>query len=93
MNDLPSFEEFRTQALAQGCYEVLERVWEPNLVLADHRHPFNVIALVVKGEMWLNCESGERHLLPGDRFELRANVMHAERYGPQGTTFWAGRSH
>ena len=31
-------------------------------------------------------------LKPGDRFELDREVPHAERYGPEGTTFWVARS-
>lgn len=43
------------------------------------------------GEMWLTVEGSTRHLLPGDRFELAAGVLHAERYGPQGATYWVAR--
>lgn len=91
MSALPSFAEFRAQALAEGCDEVLERRWAPGTVLAEHRHPFAASALVVQGEMWLTCESGERHLRPGDRFRLEADVPHTERYGPDGATYWVGR--
>ena len=32
-----------------------------------------------------------RHLQPGDRFELAAEVPHTERYGPAGATYWVAR--
>lgn len=89
----PSFEEFRTQAEAQGCNEVLERRWAPDTVVGEHRHPFDVSALVVQGELLLTCEGRERQLRPGDRFNVGANVPHAERYGPEGAILWAGRRH
>jgi hypothetical protein len=41
--------------------------------------------------MWLSCEGHTRHLLPGDRFKLQRDVPHAERYGPQGATYWVAR--
>ena len=33
----------------------------------------------------------ERHLRPGDEFTLDREVPHAERYGPEGATYWAAR--
>jgi hypothetical protein len=41
--------------------------------------------------MWLVVGDGERHLLPGDEFTLGREEPHAERYGPQGATYWAAR--
>ncbi len=85
------FADFKTAALAQGFDEVLERIWGPDRVVDTHTHPFAVQALVVQGEMWLSCGGQTRHLQPGDRFELAREEPHAERYGPQGATFWAAR--
>ena len=83
--------DFKASALAQGFDEVLERVWGPHQVVETHTHPFAVQALVVQGEMWLGCGGQTRHLRPGDRFELARDEPHAERYGPQGATYWAAR--
>ena len=83
--------DFKASARAQGFDEVLERVWGPDQVVETHTHPFAVQALVVQGEMWLGCGGRTRHLRPGDRFELARDEPHAERYGPQGATYWAAR--
>ena len=48
-------------------------------------------ALVVSGEWRRERGTHPRHLRTGDRFELAAEVPHAERYGPQGATFWVAR--
>ncbi|MGA0794887.1 MAG: cupin domain-containing protein [Quisquiliibacterium sp.] len=88
---MPSFEEFKATSLAAGYDEVLVREWQANQEIASHEHPFAVTALVVKGEMWLTLDGQTRHLLPGDRFEVGLRTKHAERYGPQGTTFWVAR--
>ena len=42
--------------------------------------------------MWLTVGDSTRHLRSGDRFELDAQVLHSERYGPEGATYWVARS-
>lgn len=91
MNTLPTFETFKSEALAQGFDEVLERQWKPGTVLQSHTHPFSVSALVVQGDMWLEAAGVERHLVAGDRFTLARDVPHAERYGAEGATYWVAR--
>ncbi len=87
----PSYEEFKTQTLAQGFDEVLQRQWAPDTVLGTHSHSFSVSARVVQGEMWLTVGENTRHLQPGDTFTLARDVPHAERYGHDGATFWVAR--
>ncbi|GAP34425.1 cupin domain-containing protein [Piscinibacter sakaiensis] len=87
----PDFSRFRDEALARGYTEVLERRWEPGAVAPDHTHPFDASALVVQGELWLTVAGQTRHLRPGDRFELAAEVPHDERYGDAGATYWVAR--
>ena len=91
MNRLPTFDEFRSQALARGFDEVLERVWKPGAVLERHTHDFEADALVVQGEMWLGENGVERKLVPGDTFRLAAGAPHTERYGNEGAIYWVAR--
>lgn len=86
-----TFEEFQTNALAEGFDEVLERNWAPLTVLDTHSHPFSVRAVVTQGEMWLTVDGNARHLRPGDTFVLAQDVPHAERYGAEGATYWVAR--
>jgi hypothetical protein len=88
---LPSFEAFRAEWLAQGYSEVLAREWAPGQVVPEHRHPFDVQALVVRGGLVLDCTGEQRTLQAGDRFGLAADVPHTETYGPEGATFWVAR--
>jgi len=90
MNEI-TFEAYAAEARAKGFDEVVERKWAPSLVLESHRHPFAVKALVVQGEMWLTVGDDVRHLRPGDEFTLDREQPHAERYGPEGATYWAAR--
>jgi AraC-like ligand binding domain len=86
-----TFPEFESDALAQGFDEAVVRQWAPDVVVADHTHPFAVKALVVQGEMWLGVGGDTRHLRSGDTFELECGAVHAERYGPEGATYWVAR--
>ncbi len=88
---LPTFAQFELDALSEGFEQVLQRRWEPLTVLDTHTHPFIAKALVVQGEMWLTVGGQTRHLHPGDRFELARECPHAERYGPEGATYWVAR--
>jgi hypothetical protein len=86
-----SYEAFEADARTLGFSEVLERNWPPDTVLERHTHPFDVKALVVRGEMWLTVGDHTRHLVPGDAFELDRNVPHSERYGSEGAAYWVAR--
>ena len=88
-----TFEDFKTQAQAAGYDEVLVREWAPGQVLDTHSHPFEVQARVVRGELWLTCGNEAKHITAGGGFELAREVPHAERYGPEGATFWVARRH
>jgi CheY-like chemotaxis protein len=87
------FADFEATSLAGGFDEVVERRWDANEVLEPHRHPFDVKALMVAGELWLTREDQTQHLRAGDAFEIPRNQVHAERYGPDGAIFWVARRH
>ena len=87
----PTFADFKTDALARGFDEVLERQWGANVVIDTHTHAFAVDARVVQGEMWLTVGDEAKYLQAGDTFTLGREVPHAERYGAEGATYWAAR--
>lgn len=89
--NLPSFDQFKQQAAANGFDEVVEREWAPNTVLDTHTHPFAVHAILTRGEMWLTMNGQTQHLQPGDIFELDRDVPHDERYGAEGASYWVAR--
>jgi hypothetical protein len=92
-NMFKSIAEFETMARANGFDTVLERVWEPNQVVPEHAHPFDVHALVVAGDYTLTVNQTTQHYKAGDTFEVARNQLHAEVYGPAGCTFWVARRH
>ena len=85
--------QFESLARAQGFDEVIEKVWAADLELPQHQHPFDVNARVMAGEVWLTCGSEVKHVVAGMGFELTRGELHAERYGPEGATFWVARRH
>ncbi|MDH4392322.1 MAG: cupin domain-containing protein [Aquabacterium sp.] len=87
----PTFEQFKTDALAQGFDEVLERQWAAGTVLDTHTHPFSVSARVVQGELQLTVGADTRRLQAGDTFTLARDTPHAEHYGDAGATYWVAR--
>lgn len=86
-----AFADYRTQALAEGYDEVLERTWPADLQIDVHTHAFALKARVVRGEMWLTVGETTRHLRPGDEFTLARDEPHAERYGFDGACYWVAR--
>ena len=88
---LPNFDTFAQQACAEGFDEVIERHWDPLTVLETHTHPFAVKAVLTQGQMWLSLEGQTLALRAGDTFTLEREVPHAERYGPEGASYWVAR--
>ena len=86
-----TFADFETHALARGFDEVLVREWAPGQVAGTHSHPFDVRALVVRGELVLTCNGQEKTVSAGQPFELARGTPHSEHYGPEGATFWVAR--
>jgi quercetin dioxygenase-like cupin family protein len=86
-----SFDTFEQRKLAEGHDEVLIREWAPHFSNEDHSHPFDTDAVVVKGEFWLTMDKITQHYQAGDRFVVGREVIHQERYGAEGATFWAAR--
>ncbi len=86
-----TFAQFETETKALGFDTVLVRTWEPNQIVAEHSHPFDVHAMVVAGDYQLHFNNEVRHLKIGDLFELPRDQLHSEQYGPDGCSFWVAR--
>jgi quercetin dioxygenase-like cupin family protein len=86
-------DAFEARLRAEGYDEILTRTLAPDVVIPDHTHPFDVLALVLEGEATIDCGQGPRVYRPGDELALAAGIVHSERYGPNGYTFLLGRRH
>lgn len=86
-----SFAAFQDRKRKEGFDEVLVREWEPHFANEPHTHPFDTDAVVATGEFWLTVGGKTTHHTTGDRFLVARGVLHSERYGAHGATFWAAR--
>ena len=92
MATLPTLEEFTQMTKAMGYEGVSIREWAPNSVSDTHTHEFAVHAVVAQGEMWMTRGENTEHLQVGDTFTMDPETPHAEKYGANGTIYWAARS-
>lgn len=86
-------EAFEARLRAEGYEEILTRTLEADLVIPDHTHPYDVLALVLEGEATIDCGEGPRVYRAGDALQVAAGVVHSEHFGPDGYTFLLGRRH
>lgn len=87
--DRPTFE---TRLREQGYGEVTMVERPANVALEEHTHPFEAHALILEGEIEIQC-AGEaaKTYRAGEVFQLAKATPHTERYGPAGVRYVVGR--
>jgi quercetin dioxygenase-like cupin family protein len=73
------FPEIRTNQLAPGCHN------------DEHSHPFDVLALVLDGDITLTVDGRARRYSAGEEFSMKAGCKHVEDVGPNGVRYLVGR--
>lgn len=84
-------EEFLRLLQQEGYSEIVTVEREANGTLGVHTHPFEAKALVLEGEILLECAGSAQLCRAGDSFHLPADEPHREAYGPQGVRYLVGR--
>lgn len=84
-------EQFILKLEQEGYPQPVEVVREPNGFLGDHTHPFEVIALVLNGNIELTVKGVTSNYGPGNIFHLAHEQLHSETYGPHGVNYLAAR--
>ena len=80
------------QTLAEERFEDVVTVQrEANGALDSHAHPFEAKALILEGELVIRTDGVDHVYRAGDVFHLLAQVVHIERYGPEGVKYLVGR--
>lgn len=74
---LPTPEQIKMIFEGEGL-ESAEEVFPPKTVIADHRHPFDEVRMVISGSMLLNIAGNQLLLRAGDRIEIPANTRHSK---------------
>jgi quercetin dioxygenase-like cupin family protein len=86
-----NLEEFKKASAEKGYDNLIIREWEANSVSELHTHEFAVHAVIAQGEMWMTKDGKTEHLQVGDTFTMEPETPHAEKYGKDGTIYWAAR--
>ena len=69
----------RVHSLSLGSYQARRMVFDPGTLIPDHRHPEDVVTLILEGriEMTVGCET--RTIGPGEVFLVPSNSDHSGR--------------
>lgn len=65
--------------------EAFEEILQPNQKVAEHRHPFTEVRIVITGELIFNVAGNTVLLREGDRIEIPANPRHSHSCQGQAT--------
>ena len=82
---------FEARLRAEGFPEIRTNNMPPHCHNAEHSHPFDVLALVLEGDITLTVDGSRRTYREGDEFAMKAGCKHVEDVGPQGVKYLVGR--
>lgn len=75
---VPTSAQIKLLLANEGLDPVEER-FPANYKIAEHKHPFCEIRIIVEGSMLLNVSGNQVLLRPGDRVEIPANTKHSKQ--------------
>ena len=82
---------FESELREQGYAEVVDRTMAAAAVNPEHSHEFDARLLILEGAMTITCSGQEQTYSAGETFSMEAGRRHAERGGPDGVRYLAGR--
>lgn len=82
---------FEARLKAEGFPEIRTNGYAPNCHNAEHSHPFDVLALVLEGDITLTIGGAPRNYRAGEEFSMPAGCPHIEDVGPSGVRYLVGR--
>lgn len=74
---LPTLEQIMMIFEAEGLMPH-EEALKPKTVIADHRHPFDEVRMVISGTLFMNISGNQILLRSGDRIDIPANTRHSK---------------
>jgi quercetin dioxygenase-like cupin family protein len=82
---------FEARLRAEGYPEIRTNELPPARHNAEHSHDFDVLALVLEGDITLTVEGSSHTYRAGDEFSMKAGCKHIEDAGSQGVKYLVGR--
>lgn len=74
---LPTQEQLNLIFAAEGL-SPQEEILMPHAKVADHRHPFDEVRMVISGDLLMNISGNQILLRSGDRIDIPANTRHSK---------------
>ena len=84
-------DAFEAELRAQGYNDIVDRHMPAGVVNPEHAHEFDARVLILEGEMTIAAAGEERTYHTGSQCAIAAGHRHAERAGPEGVRYLAGR--
>ncbi len=88
-------DDYRAEAATKAYQEPVAKTWEADRFNESHTHDYALFLLITEGQMTLEVESETgaetSTCAPGESIEVPAHVVHTERAGTEGVTFWVAR--
>jgi quercetin dioxygenase-like cupin family protein len=82
---------FEARLKAEGFPEIRTNGFPANRHNPEHTHPFDVLALVLEGDITLTVAGKARKYRAGEEFSMQAGCAHIEDIGPDGVRYLVGR--
>jgi quercetin dioxygenase-like cupin family protein len=82
---------FEARLKSEGYPEIRSNAMQPDCHNAEHSHPFDVLALVLEGDITITVDGKARSYRAGDEFSMKAGCRHVEDVGPEGVKYLVGR--
>ncbi len=77
--------------LKRDGYDMMTNTTPGAKVNPEHSHPFDVRAMVLKGDFSLTREGETKRYKAGEIFTMPRGCLHYESYGPDGAVILLGR--
>lgn len=77
---VPDQEQIKMMIEAEGLEPYIE-TFEPDSEIPPHRHPFDEVRIVVRGDMVMDVAGNKLLLRAGDRILIPSNTRHAHKSG------------
>jgi quercetin dioxygenase-like cupin family protein len=77
--------------LRRDGYDIITNTTPGAKVNPEHSHPFDVRAMVLRGDFSLTRDGKTQAYRPGEIFAMPRGCLHYESYGPEGAVILLGR--
>ncbi len=75
--EYPTLEQMKLIMNSEGL-EPVEETFEPGFKLDYHRHPFDEVRVVIKGQLLYDINGTKLLLREGDRIQIPSNTKHSK---------------